>query len=62
MDGSAPIVGAPSREKLMHALEIMTGTGRTVARQQTARLCRCGGSANKPFCDDTHRRIGFKAP
>ena len=43
-------------------LEISSGTGRTVTRVQTARLCRCGGSANKPFCDDTHRRIGFQAP
>jgi CDGSH-type Zn-finger protein/uncharacterized Fe-S cluster protein YjdI len=24
-------------------------------------LCRCGGSANKPFCDSTHKRINFQA-
>jgi len=42
-------------------LEICTGTGRTVDRVTTARLCRCGGSANKPYCDGTHARIGFRS-
>jgi CDGSH-type Zn-finger protein/uncharacterized Fe-S cluster protein YjdI len=42
-------------------LEILSGTGRAVARVTSAYLCRCGGSANKPFCDGTHAKIGFKS-
>jgi CDGSH-type Zn-finger protein/uncharacterized Fe-S cluster protein YjdI len=42
-------------------LEITSGTGRVVSRVTTARLCRCGGSANKPFCDGTHAKIGFRS-
>lgn len=42
-------------------LEICSGTGRTVHRTNRAALCRCGSSANKPFCDGTHARIGFKS-
>jgi CDGSH-type Zn-finger protein/uncharacterized Fe-S cluster protein YjdI len=42
-------------------LEIISGTGRMVARVTACRLCRCGGSATKPFCDGTHAKIGFKS-
>jgi CDGSH-type Zn-finger protein/uncharacterized Fe-S cluster protein YjdI len=42
-------------------LEITSGTGRVVARLVQARMCRCGASNNKPFCDGSHARIGFKS-
>jgi uncharacterized Fe-S cluster protein YjdI/CDGSH-type Zn-finger protein len=34
----------------------------TVEVMPRATLCRCGSSANKPFCDNTHLRIAFRAP
>ena len=46
--------------KVRGNLEITSGTGRVVARVTTTLLCRCGASANKPFCDNSHLRVGFK--
>jgi len=42
-------------------MEIISGTGRVVARLESARLCRCGASNNKPFCDGSHARVGFRS-
>lgn len=42
-------------------LEIVSGTGRGIACLTRARLCRCGASRTKPFCDESHRRIGFRS-
>jgi len=42
-------------------LEVMAGTGRMVARVTACRLCRCGHSQNKPFCDGSHVKAGFKS-
>lgn len=42
-------------------LAVQTATGETVQGTRLA-FCRCGGSKRMPFCDNTHRRIGFKDP
>jgi CDGSH-type Zn-finger protein len=38
---------------------IYDSSGREIEVGEKAALCRCGGSANKPFCDGTHEKIGF---
>ncbi|MFN0317747.1 MAG: CDGSH iron-sulfur domain-containing protein [Burkholderiales bacterium] len=44
------------------SFEVVTGTGKTVGRTTNAALCRCGQSANKPYCDGSHTKAGFQAP
>ena len=33
--------------------------GQTYETRENYALCRCGQSANKPFCDGSHARVGF---
>ena len=48
IDGDFEIVDAQGNE---YGLQ-----GRTIVS-----ICRCGLSANKPFCDGTHSKLGFQA-
>lgn len=39
---------------------IIHSDGKEEIKKGTTALCRCGASANKPFCDGTHTKIDFK--
>ncbi len=39
---------------------ITHGDGREEIKKGKTALCRCGGSANKPYCDGSHRKIDFR--
>jgi len=43
-------------------LEILDSEGGVLAKGTRFAICRCGASANKPFCDNSHRASGFEAP
>lgn len=42
-------------------VEVRSADGQTTYAGHAGELCRCGHSGNKPFCDSTHERIGFKS-
>ncbi len=60
MAGEAPsaraVPGGPLLVKGRMRLE--TGSGEKLLEGSTA-FCRCGASANKPFCDGSHKEIEF---
>lgn len=34
--------------------------GNETKKNKVTAFCRCGASSNKPYCDGTHRKIGFE--
>jgi CDGSH-type Zn-finger protein/uncharacterized Fe-S cluster protein YjdI len=61
-DGPVELTAIPNGPlKLIGPLEIVSGTGRTAERCTEAFLCRCGASAHKPYCDGSHKKVGFKS-
>jgi len=39
--------------------EIVNARGEEIETEGPVYFCRCGGSRNKPFCDDTHKKLNF---
>ena len=45
---------------LVHgSLQITGSDGNVETKKRTTAFCRCGASANKPYCDGEHNKIGF---
>ena len=43
-------------------ISIVDGEGKEIeADGKTIALCRCGASGTQPFCNGTHRKIGFES-
>jgi uncharacterized Fe-S cluster protein YjdI len=67
--GSAGAAPAVVRVKLMKdgpllfdaVVRVRAEDGTELERSGKVSLCRCGGTANQPFCDGSHKRVGFRS-
>ncbi|HMB62371.1 MAG TPA: (4Fe-4S)-binding protein [Eudoraea sp.] len=41
-------------------LEVTRPDGSKEIKEKSTAFCRCGASADKPYCDGTHRKVEFK--
>ena len=55
------ITPRPDGPYVVKDLKNFTNRKGSIEIKETMALCRCGGSANKPFCDGTHAKIGFSS-
>lgn len=58
-DDKASIKLATDGPYIVKALKHCADKNGAIETSGTMALCRCGASANKPFCDGTHTKIGF---
>ncbi|UDY36826.1 CDGSH iron-sulfur domain-containing protein [Dermatobacter hominis] len=61
-DGTAVRVNVKPNGPLaiVGVVEVVDGEGNVLSVDDRTFLCRCGGSATKPFCDGTHKRNSFQ--
>lgn len=42
-------------------VQLVDAEGNVFETKKAFSLCRCGQSSNKPFCDGTHKKVGFES-
>ena len=71
LDGGAPettpdqttIVPTPCGPLYVRGrVQLRSADGSVIIEDTRLALCRCGQSHNKPFCDNSHRDVGFEDP
>jgi len=60
-DNKASIKAAEDGPLVVKALRHCANKNGTIEVKEVMALCRCGESANKPYCDGTHSKIGFSS-
>ncbi|HQU99934.1 MAG: (4Fe-4S)-binding protein [Bacteroidia bacterium] len=46
---------------LIHgSIKVVDAMGNETIKEKTTAFCRCGASHKKPYCDGSHRKIGFE--
>ena len=55
------VVPAPNGPLFVRGpVRVETRSGNVLAEEDRVALCRCGASKNQPFCDLSHRAVGFR--
>jgi CDGSH-type Zn-finger protein len=62
-EGPQPAIEcSPNGPYLVRNLQSLRNSkGESIPTKPVIALCRCGGSAKKPFCDGTHSKLGFSS-
>jgi len=61
MDVESIVEVSPNGPLLVYGnITIRDKDGSETKKDKVTAFCRCGQSSNKPYCDGTHRKIGFE--
>ncbi len=41
-------------------IRVKDASGNETVKHKVTAFCRCGASSNKPYCDGSHRKVGFE--